>query len=375
MSVPSTCTIDSFNLLSTFLTAREQLTQATSRTSIKLCDLIIFSHNTKGMRMSIELNVQLSKKTNYTMTQIQNTHREQYKMQPLNSLMKVARTLLLVLLSASTSSAFRSQSTTSFASCSSSSPSLVRSSFKARPSKTSTFLKFRSPSLHASIQTNDDLKDPDSLISAQDERTQQSSFFLICGGILGGSVAFLSLYNFLEIVLPPSIFAPFYTVLPYVLSSLFIAAGIAHFALEETFTSFVPPKGSWGGLWQVPAPGLDELGLTYEQYHSFWSGVAEIIVGSWLIVATATTNGILKVGDAAGDVSTFSSVLGSTAIPAALMWMLTAAVTPANIYMYTHNPVVPRIPALPYPWGHAARGLLQCALLAVFCKLTIHYVS
>ena len=208
------------------------------------------------------------------------------------------------------------------------------------------------------------MKDPSTLISAQDDQTQQLSFILIASGILAGSVVFLNLYNFLEVVLPPAIFDPFYTVLPYVLSLAFISAGIAHFAIEDTFTSFVPPKGSWGGLWQVPSPGSEQLGLTYEQYHSFWSGIAEVLVGSWLILATATTNGVLTGG--------VSDVVGNAAVPAALMWMLTAAVTPANIYMYTHNPVVPRIPALPYPWGHGARGLLQCALLGVFCKLTIH---
>lgn len=287
----------------------------------------------------------------------------------------IARMLVLPAVLISTASAFGLQSAISLAPSSS---SLVRSSFNARPSKTQTSksLQSRYPSyLLASIETNDEAKDPNSLISAQDDRTQQSSFILLCGGVLLGSIAFLNLYNVLEAVLPPSIFAPFYTILPCVLSSLFIAAGIAHFALEDTFTAFVPPKGSWGGLWQVPSPGSDQLGLTYEQYHSFWSGIAEILVGSWLIIATATTNGILTFGDAASDVTVSSGAIGATAIPAALMWILTAAVTPANIYMYTHNPVVPRIPVLPYPWGHVGRGLLQCALLGVFCKLTIHSIS
>lgn len=237
----------------------------------------------------------------------------------------------------------------------------------SRPPKASSPLQVLSQSptsLFASIETNDEVKDPSTLISAQDDQTQQSSFILISSGIFAGSVVFLNLYNFLEVVLPPAIFDPFYTVLPYVLSLAFISAGIAHFAIEDTFTSFVPPKGSWGGLWQVPSPGSEQLGLTYEQYHSFWSGIAEVLVGSWLILATATANGLLTGG--------VSDMVGNAAIPAALMWMLTAAVTPANIYMYTHNPVVPRIPALPYPWGHGARGLLQCALLGVFSKLTIH---
>lgn len=221
------------------------------------------------------------------------------------------------------------------------------------------------------IKTNDEVKDPTTLISAQDNTTQQLSFLLIGSGIFLGSIAFLNLYDTLEVILPPSIFAPFYTILPCVLSGAFIAAGIAHFALEDTFTAFVPPKGSWGGLWQVPSPGSNQLGITYEQYHSFWSGIAEVFVGIWLLIATLLP-GVLPL-----TLITYGScedplIFSATTIPAAGMYFLTACVTPANIYMYTHNPVVPRIPALPYPVGHAARGVLQCALLAVFCKLTIH---
>lgn len=283
--------------------------------------------------------------------------------------------VIVLLVLSHTTSGFGLQSTTS-PFCS----SPRTSSMLGFHERTSTTLKplhrpLRFPSqLLSSIKTNDEVKDPSTLISAQDDRTQQLSFVLICSGVLAGSVVFLNLYNYLEVVLPPSVFTPFYTVLPYVLSSAFIAAGIAHFAIEDTFTSFVPPKGSWGGLWQVPSPGSDKLGLTYEQYHSFWSGIAEIVVGSWLLIATATTNGIITFGDTTADIALSSSAISATTIPAALMWMLTAAVTPANVYMYTHNPVVPRIPALPYPWGHGGRGLLQCALLAVFWKLTIHSI-
>jgi len=126
----------------------------------------------------------------------------------------------------------------------------------------------------------------------------------------------------------------------------------------------------------VPSPGAESLGLTYEQYHSFWSGIAEVLVGCWLFAATVRPDLLpTNLGAFGDDGSDASFVIGASTVPAALMYLLTAAVTPANIYMYTHNPVVPRIPALPYPWGHAGRGLLQCALLAVFYKLTIHSLS
>jgi len=283
---------------------------------------------------------------------------------------------VVTILLASTTPALGFQSTQTQLPSSTFSSSLLRPGFGSHPSKTQNFESpslMRTPShrLSSPIATNDEVKDPSTLLSAKDDKTQQLGFLGLFGGIIVGSIAFVNLYNAFEVILPPAIFDPFYTILPCVLSSTFIAAGIAHFALEDTFTSFVPPKGTWGGLWQVPSPGSNELGLTYEQYHSFWSGIAEVLVGTWLFIATIQpTNGLLPF---AGDDS--ATGLGAATIPAALMYLLTAAVTPANIYMYTHNPMVPRIPALPYPWGHAGRGLLQCALLAVFYKLTIHSLS
>jgi len=195
--------------------------------------------------------------------------------------------------------------------------------------------------------------DPESLVCAKDDTTQQLAFVSILVGVIVGSFGFVSLYDFVETILPVSIFEPFYTVLPYVLSSTFIAAGIAHFVLEETFVAFVPPLGTWGGLWQIPAPLSEKLGLTYGQYHSFWSGIAEVVVSSSLI---ATTAGVIDLGP----------------IPAYLMYLLTLAVTPANIYMFTHNPDVPVIPPVTYPYAHGGRGVLQCALMGVFYKLAVH---
>jgi len=243
------------------------------------------------------------------------------------------------------------------------------SSLSTTTTMTSTSLFATPPTTTSSsnpIETNDEAKDPNTLISAKDATTQQIAFVAICSGIVGGSFLFIELYNYLEMVLPTQIFTPFYTILPYVLSTAFIAAGISHFALESTFTSFVPPKGSWGGLWNVPSPFAEKLGLTYEQYHSFWTGIAEVVVGSSLII---TTSGILGVSES-------NSWTNTPTIPSLFMYLLTLAVTPANVYMYTHNPVVPRIPVLPYPYGHVGRGLLQCALLGVFYKLTVHsYMS
>ena len=172
------------------------------------------------------------------------------------------------------------------------------------------------------------------LLSSKDGTTQQLGIAALVVGLCIGTYGMISLYNALEDLLPGAWYAPFYSVLPFILSATFIAAGIAHFVIEDTFTAFVPKKGSWGGLWNVPAPGASQLGITYEQYHCYWTGIAEIGAGLLLILTK------LQVVDFIPE-----------QIPAFMLLLLTVAVTPANIYMFTHDPDVPRIPPLPYPFG------------------------
>jgi hypothetical protein len=40
---------------------------------------------------------------------------------------------------------------------------------------------------------------------------------------------------------------------------VFIDAGIAHFALADTFMALIPPRGIRGKMWNVPAPGAEAL--------------------------------------------------------------------------------------------------------------------
>jgi uncharacterized membrane protein len=132
-----------------------------------------------------------------------------------------------------------------------------------------------------------------------------------------------------------------------------MAAGVTHFTMKETYTAMVPPKGTWGGLWQVPAPYLEKIfkdAVSYEEYHVYWSGVAEI--GGGLLLLASFGFGIVPM-----------------VVPAFLIFLLLICVTPANIYMATHDVQAPGLPPIPYPVGHIGRGVLQCILLAMFWKL------
>lgn len=83
-----------------------------------------------------------------------------------------------------------------------------------------------------------------------------------------------------------------------------------------------------------------------------WTGVAEFAGG---------------VGLALGGLG-FGAELGLEQAAAWGLFALTLAVTPANIYMFSHGAQLPEGLEVPVV-GHAIRGAFQCLLLAFFWTL------
>ena len=136
-------------------------------------------------------------------------------------------------------------------------------------------------------------------------------------------------------------FASWQAASPAVLGALYVAAGALHFPKLKEMCNIVPPKGTWG-LWYVPGQA---------SFHVKWTGVVEVLAGAGLVA------GWFGVGP--------PSLLKKSA---AVLFALTAAVTPANVYMFTHGAQFPKGQKFPVI-GHVARAAVQCALLSTMWTL------
>lgn len=118
---------------------------------------------------------------------------------------------------------------------------------------------------------------PSILLASQPPLVQSLGVVVISVILGGGTLATIQLLTLLEEVLPFGWFEFWRdNTWPLGFGGIFLAAGIAHFTSKQAFVNIVPPYGTWGGLWKVPAPGAKKLGLSYGEYHTYWSGIAEI---------------------------------------------------------------------------------------------------
>ncbi|GMH60456.1 hypothetical protein TL16_g03055 [Triparma laevis f. inornata] len=164
---------------------------------------------------------------------------------------------------------------------------------------------------------------------------QQQSIFFACFGTLATSTYLLSApLHSLFTYLPTSFFSIVWH--PEGLGLIFILAGVSHFFVEE-FKDIYPPRGAWGGLWQLPGS---------PEFHVNWTGVFEILGGLGFFLSISNHNPQLT--------STFS----------ALLLGLSIAVYPANLYMFTHGAELPKGIKMDNG-GHAGRFITQLVLCAV----------
>ena len=143
------------------------------------------------------------------------------------------------------------------------------------------------------------------------------------------------------------------------LGALYVLAGAGHFAAADAFEAIYPPPGTWG-IWYLPGSAA---------FHVAWTGAAECAGGGGLLLGGLLTK--LEV-DAAGPLGLpLAGVL--TAASAAALAALTVAVTPANVYMYTHGATMAGLgPADAGPLAlsyHYARFGVQVALVSLLSTL------
>jgi len=114
------------------------------------------------------------------------------------------------------------------------------------------------------------------------------------------------------------------TSLPILLGLVYVSGGIGHFALADAFRDIYPPIGTWG-IWYLPGSA---------EFHVAWTGVVEVLGGGGLLFGGLRSS----LGMADDDDEDDNWILKLVQpISAAVLFLLTVLVTPANIYMYTHG--------------------------------------
>jgi len=139
---------------------------------------------------------------------------------------------------------------------------------------------------------------------------------------------------------------------PLSFGAIFSLAGVTHFTLAEEYENIVPTKGAWG-VWNIPGS---------RAFHVAWTGAAELAGGLGLLAG-----GILSIFGSS-PLSPFTSA-GLESDSAAALFLLTVAITPANIFMYTHGAKLP-MDSEPLPLKfHAVRLVMQVVILGFLYQI------
>lgn len=181
----------------------------------------------------------------------------------------------------------------------------------------------------------------------------QASIVLAIFAALGiGSVAFSS---FLDTITMNYEWVQTWRYTWPLLGAIYAAAGVTHFTLQEEYENIYPSKGAWG-FWYLPGSPT---------FHVQWTGVAEFLGGVGLLIGGAFD----AFGPVWADCPNVITSAGIGSDAAAGLLLLTAVVTPANIYMYTHGAKLPiEGPEVPVA-GHAIRGVMQVVLFGLLYQM------
>ena len=142
--------------------------------------------------------------------------------------------------------------------------------------------------------------------------------------------------------------------LPIVMGLVYLLGGIGHFAAADSFQDIYPKFGSWG-IWYLPGSAA---------FHVAWTGVVELLCGAGLVFS-----GIRDAIDSE-EGEEENNVLLNFVKPscAAILFILTLLVTPANIYMFTHGAVMGDMAPLDNSF-HVTRFAVQVAFLTLLFTL------
>jgi uncharacterized membrane protein len=141
---------------------------------------------------------------------------------------------------------------------------------------------------------------------------------------------------------------------PLAFGAVFSLAGVTHFTLAEEYENIVPTKGAWG-VWNIPGS---------RAFHVAWTGAAELTGGLGLLAG-----GLSAIfGSSSPLLAPFTSA-GLESDSAAALFLLTVAITPANIFMYTHGAKLPMdSESLPLQF-HAIRWVMQVVILGFLYQI------